>query len=282
MLEKLDARSIVTLVGFLFSIISFLVDRSNSRENSKRRREKELRQESRQRELEHLDRQLRDLYGPLFGMVSSSFGIYQAFRASAAHLLQLPEGVSYSSRRIWDAGKATPELVQLHRTWMTKIMSPIYSDVENRINKNGDLFIGSEYPEEFQMMLTHICSWRLMMTSWEGKDVMSDPSELSHHRNFARLRFPKEYKSYVEVCYESLQARRATLLSQLRPDEISASNKARKKRSEMAGSSADGQQDTMRSKVAHAVMRRRSTTTPASAGDTNSKLSPDSFKNKFF
>ena len=120
------------------------------------------------------------------------------------------------------------------------------------------------------------------MASWEGKDASNDPSELSHDRNFARLRFPKEYKSYVEVCYESLQARRATLLSQLRPDEISASNKAKEKRSERTKSSADDKSDIMHSEIARAVMRRRSTVTSTSTKDANSQLSPNSFKNKFF
>ena len=90
LLSKLDPRSAVTLFGLCISVVSFFVDRWNSRAVAKRRREKELRQESRQRELEYLDRQLRCLYGPLFGMVSSSYGIYAAFKASAAQLLALP------------------------------------------------------------------------------------------------------------------------------------------------------------------------------------------------
>lgn len=281
-LNKLDGRSIVTLVGFVFSIFSFLVDRSNSRESSKRRHEKELEQESRQRELEHLDRQLRDLYGPLFGMVSSSYGIYQAFRASASHLLKLPEGVKYRSRNIWKAGQATPELIQLHRTWMTKIMSPIYTDIEDRINKNGDLFIGSEYPEEFQMMLTHICSWRLLMASWEGKNALSDPTELAYERNFAHLRFPKAYKVYVEICYEMLQARRATLLSQLRPGEVSVSKEARKNRTAETDSSAGNSQKAVSSEAAYASMRRRLSGPRDSTGVQQLNLSPNTFKSKYF
>ena len=156
MLSKLDPRSAVTLLGLCISVASFLVDRCNSRAASKRRREKELRQESRQRELEYLDRQLRCLYGPLFAMVSSSYGIYRAFKASAKQLLNLSEEERYSSRAIWETERMTPELVHLHRTWMTKIMKPVWLDIEERINTNGDLIIGSEYPVPFLMMLTPV------------------------------------------------------------------------------------------------------------------------------
>ena len=223
LLSKLDPRSAVTLFGLCISVVSFFVDRWNSRAVAKRRREKELRQESRQRELEYLDRQLRCLYGPLFGMVSSSYGIYAAFKASAAQLLALPEGEKYSSRRIWETGRASVELAHLHRTWMVKVMKPVWTDIERRINANGDLFIGSEYPVPFLMMLTHICSWKLLMATWEGKDVLNDPAELPRHRNFAQLRFPQEYLEYVTTCYNVLQERKAKLLSQLRPETLSIS-----------------------------------------------------------
>ena len=141
MLSKLDPRSAVTLLACAspWRRSSWI---AATRAASKRRREKELRQESRQRELEYLDRQLRCLYGPLFAMVSSSYCIYRAFKASAKQLLNLSEEERYSSRAIWETERMTPELVHLHRTWMTKIMKPVWLDIEERINTNGDLIIG--------------------------------------------------------------------------------------------------------------------------------------------
>ena len=103
---------------------------------------------------------------------------------------------------------------------MVKVMLPIWTDIENRINANGDLFIGSAYPVAFLMMLTHICSWKLLMATWEGTDALHDPKELPRHRNFAELRFPQEYLEYVTNCYNALQERKAQLLAQLRPEAL--------------------------------------------------------------
>ena len=57
-------------------------------------------------------------------------------------------------------------------------------------------------------MLTHICSWKLLIETWEGKDVMNDPGEMRRERNFAPLRFPQEYLEYVTIAMKrfSLEA----------------------------------------------------------------------------
>ena len=217
-IAEASPRTLLSLVALPFSVISYVIERCTSRAARKLQREKELLQELRERELQFLDRQLRDLWGPLYATCSQSRVIYQAFKESAHVLLGRADDVPrWTAKKLLQEGFATSGLIQLHRTWICTIMLPQWTHMEHCIRNGGDLLVGSQYPTEFGDVLTHIFSWRLLVATWEGTDT-GDKGERTYERNFAPIRYPTRYQQYLERTFGALQDRKRALLAQLRPD----------------------------------------------------------------
>ncbi len=124
------------------------------------------------------------------------------------------DGNALSCEKLFKAGQQTPALVKMHRLWTTQIVSPQWEVIDARIRNGGDLVIGQSFPHPFRLMQTHMASWRLLAATWAGTDP-SDPAEQTYERNFAPIRFPIEYKEYVDASYHQLQTRKLELLAQL-------------------------------------------------------------------
>ena len=202
----LSLGSLMTAIGAFGAVVSYFMEQKLSRA-----------QESRQRELELIERRLRDLYGPLYAISSSSKEIYKAYKLQAA--LVMDSGILEPNT--FALGKATPALVRCHRSWMQRINVPQWDDIEVRIRTGGDLVIESEFPDEFRQILTHIAGWRVLIESWEGTDV-NDPSESTESRNFAQIPFPVSYRTYVSRNYGLLRKRQMELLTELHPSGVAA------------------------------------------------------------
>lgn len=198
--KDLDLSVLVALVGGFCAVLSYFLDRGMTR-----------RQERRARELELIERQLRDLYGPLFATTSSSKALYKAFVSHS-------KGMETGSFRTdaFRRGTATKELVTLHRLWIRTVYVPIWDEMETCIRSNGDLVIESTFPPAFVAILTHLASWRLLVGTWGSEDELSRRSERTLERNFASVLFPPAFAEYVAENYVLLRARQATLLSELR------------------------------------------------------------------
>jgi hypothetical protein len=202
-LFALDVSALVTFLSAIGAVIAWTIDKRFGRE-----------QERRQTELVLIERQLRELYGPLFATVSASKQIHEAFKAHAG-VLATRIGTTYSTSDFRD-GTATKEVATLHRQWCTAVMCPQWEEIERRIRDNGDLVIEAEFPAAFVKMLTHIASWQLLTASWEGTNT-SKKQERSLERSIASISFPAEFREYVSAAYARLRRRQHTLLSELHP-----------------------------------------------------------------
>ena len=206
-LMTLDVGVLITVLGAIGAVFAWVVDQRAGRQ-----------QERRQRELALIERQLRELYGPLFSIVSSSKKIYEAFHAQATGVAARV-GKTYSFTDFND-GAVTPEVAVLHRRWIRVIMVPQWEEIERCIRDNGDLVIEPNFPDAFAQILTHIASWRLLVESWvplQDSNLHNRPEELKLDRNFAAISFPKAYQEYVSEAYARLRRRQSTLLLELHP-----------------------------------------------------------------
>ena len=202
----LDVSVLITILGAVGAVVAWAVDQRVGRQ-----------QERRQRELELIERQLKELYGPLYATVSSSKKIFQAFHAHAT-AVETRLGRTYSFTGFRD-GTVSPEVAALHRKWIRSIMVPQWEEMERCIRTNGDLVIEPDFPEAFAQVLTHIASWRLLVESWEGTEglLRVDAGERSAERSFAAIVFPTAYQEYVSEAYARLRQRQSEILSELHP-----------------------------------------------------------------
>lgn len=221
----------MTILGFVGAIASYLLDKSRERSQERQQRELEREQERRTRELDFLERQLRDLYGPLYAIVSTSGIMYDAIRVEATRVLGLPEGIhakphstsepgKFSIWAFWtacDGKRAPPALVELHRQWAMAINAPQWEEIERRVRENGDLVAEEAFPDAFKQMLVHTSSWKLLIATWTNKSPHEHAAECQQDRNFVVHRYPAEFAENILRTYANLKRRQMELLAQLKP-----------------------------------------------------------------
>lgn len=139
---KVLGQILTTLLTGAGAVGMYLYDKHVDRAQSKRQRQADLELERRERELDLINRQLQDLYGPLHAIASTGSSTSMtaqasglAYRKMVADLLELKKGVRaephskrdpglFSVWQYWNqcAGKRMrPDVVNLHRQWYGKI-----------------------------------------------------------------------------------------------------------------------------------------------------------------
>lgn len=135
---------VLALVGY---VVTFYVQRIQS---------------ERQAELDRVNLQLRNLYGPLYSTLRANQAIWGAFCEK-----HWPE---HGQPSYFGNGETTNEEQQTWRIWMLEVFEPLNQRVEHAILENGDLLEGSELPQEFVDVLAHIASYRALYPKWKDGD----------------------------------------------------------------------------------------------------------------
>ena len=166
----------LALVGYL---VTFLMQRN---------------QERRQAQLERVNLQLRNLYGPLYSTLLANQAIWDAFR----NRLWPQHG-----RSSYFYENETTELENARwRTWMIHVFEPLNARIEKVILENGDLLEGSQLPEDFVQALAHIASYRALYPNWEVEDF-------SEHVGL--INYPDGLFRVIEPTYHRLLERQRQL-----------------------------------------------------------------------
>ncbi|MEP7380936.1 MAG: hypothetical protein ABI910_04575 [Gemmatimonadota bacterium] len=134
----MDWKTGLTLsVSALLAVVGYLATYLNN-----------LRLAQRKDRLDRVDRQLRELYGPLLALVSASTKTWQAF--VGAHLEtelfrgSLPVALEH-------AGNAA-----LWRHWMTTVFTPLNEAMATLVLSHADLLEDSEMPECLLTLAAHV------------------------------------------------------------------------------------------------------------------------------
>ena len=153
-----------------------------------------LRIASRKDQLDHVDRQLRKLYGPLFALNHVSNTAWRAFRQKYR-----PGADSY-----WrtDPGP-TPEDEAAWRLWMSTVFMPLLLRMEEVILEHSDLIEEQDMPRCFIDLISHISAYKPVLQKWSNDD---------YSENVSVIRFPgADLTAYLEPQYRILKMRQTEL-----------------------------------------------------------------------
>ncbi|MCR9292384.1 MAG: hypothetical protein NXI32_06675 [bacterium] len=154
-------------------------------------------QAQRQAELERVNLQLRNLYGPLYATFRANQAIWDAFcqKFWPAH----------GQATYFGSGETTEEENERWRTWMLEVFEPLNCRVERAILENGDLLYDNELPQEFVDVLSHIASYRALYPKWKKGDFTE---------HVGVLNYPAGLLQIVEPAYHKLLQRQRELSGQ--------------------------------------------------------------------
>lgn len=158
--------------------------------------QKDLTLANRKAQLERVDRQLRELYGPLYALSNASTRTWKEFRS-----------VYRPRRGYWGTNPPpTKEEATVWRLWMTEVFMPLNLEMEALILRRADLLVESEMPMVLLDLSAHIAGYKPVLKSW-------DRGDFSH--NVSLINFPGDLAKYAEDSYRALKAKQARLLGEL-------------------------------------------------------------------
>lgn len=147
--------------------------------------------------LDRVNKQLRELYGPLYVRLLASHSTWEAFwnKHRPAH---------GGDRYFGNNAQVTDKEKEVWRTWMTHVFEPLNSETEKLILKNIDLLESDEIPKAFIDALAHIAAYKAVLADWKQSDFSNHVSV----NNWPS----KELLAIVKPEYEKLRALQRKLM----------------------------------------------------------------------
>lgn len=174
---------ITTVTAILLALVGYLVTYLN-----------DLRLAQRAEKLERVNKQLEQLYGPMFALTQASNIAWQAFRT-----IYRPEYATY-----FGAGEPpTEEELKAWRLWMSSVFMPINLRIYEAIVSNTHLLMEEEMPGILLNFCAHVEAYRTVLKQWEENDFSKHTSVVN---------YPVEILEYAQRCFMILRKEQAELL----------------------------------------------------------------------
>jgi hypothetical protein len=183
--------AVVTLAGFLIGYLTTV--RSTLRNHQLDRESEQLRNQ-----LERVNRQLSELYGPLLALSKSSGRSWDAFRSRHG-----PETDPFWGNPRHPVSEQESET---WRRWMLTVFAPMNDAMERLVVEKADLLDSPGMPEVLLDLVAHVASYRAVFAAWENGD---------YEVNTAPLNFPRQVEDYAEEAFRTLKARQQGLLGRM-------------------------------------------------------------------
>lgn len=183
----MDLKTALTLsVTIILALLGYLAKYLNDKKIAERKDR-----------LDRVNRQLKELYGPLYSLTRASKIAWLGFRQKYR-----PGKESY-----W---KSLPppdkEEEAAWRLWMLEVFMPINLRLEKVIVENADLLVDEELPECLLEVCAHVAAYKTIIKNWEAKNFTEHASP---------IRFPSGMYDYTEEMYHRLKKEQASLLGKL-------------------------------------------------------------------
>jgi hypothetical protein len=144
-------------------------------------------------QLQWVNRQLGELYGPLFALSDATRISYEAFCEKYKEL-----------RNETDWESISPEYASAWQLWMTTVFQPSNKRMFELIVSNGDLLVDEAMPACVSEFCAHVASYDVTISLW----AKGNTSEA-----FAAVDYPPLFTDYVRHSYSLLKRRQAALLA---------------------------------------------------------------------
>ena len=153
-----------------------------------------IRLSQRTERLARVNRQLGELYGPLFALSEASDRAWQAFRQ------RYRPGSSY----FVEGSPPTEEELKVWRLWMTTVFMPNNLRMYELILSKSDLLIESDMPPCLLDLCAHITAYQTVMKRWESDDFSEHTSLINHPT--------QQVIEYAREAFGALKAEQARLI----------------------------------------------------------------------
>jgi len=160
-----------------------------------------LRLAQRAERLDRINRQLRELYGPMLAIASVGHRIFQEYRRSIATRHERPEPLDINPEfRAWMKGVFMPNNERLYELLLTK----------------ADLLIDDKIPDCLLQLGAHIGAFKAIAQRWEEND---------YEVKIPPIPFPRDLLAYANDRFYRLRREQKSLMKALGqlPEELPAS-----------------------------------------------------------
>ena len=147
----------------------------------------------RKERLDRINRQLKELYGPLFALSHASQIAWVSFRRQFR-----PHGPFWS-----EDNPPTPDEAAAWRIWMQEVFMPFNVRKEQAILANSDLVDEKEMPRAFIRLCAHVAGYKIVLKKWENED---------YTQNVSSINYPQEIHDYVQCEFNRLKAEQTRLI----------------------------------------------------------------------
>lgn len=121
-----------------------------------------LRLAQRKDRLEHVNRQLSDLYGPLVALTTSGMsawiGFRQIYRPGITHYWAEDPPPTDAEAAAW-------------RLWMTEVFMPLNERIFDVVTNNAELLVEEQMPQPLLDVCAHVAGYRPVLRSWKDGDT---------------------------------------------------------------------------------------------------------------
>ena len=178
----MDAKTIVTtLVSVLLAVAGYLAAHASR-----------LRLDQRTNQLNRINAQLAELYGPLFALSSATSTAWKQFR-----------GKYRPGRAFFDGEPPSDADLVAWRLWMREVFMPSNLRMTELITSKSDLLIEDHIPTCLLTLCAHVAAYQAVLKRWEERDF-------SEHT--ALVNFPLDVLDYASKSFLFLKREQARLL----------------------------------------------------------------------
>ncbi|WFB05643.1 hypothetical protein LRS74_00395 [Streptomyces sp. LX-29] len=159
-----------------------------------------LRLARRKDHLDRINRQLSELYGPLYAQSEAADRAWRKFAAR------------YGT--VWTvSAPATTEQAATWRLWMSTVFMPLNRRMVETVVSHADLLREDTMPEPLKELCAHVACYEPIVARWEedGFDSVQVDDHVSIAGNFPRA----ELDAYLRSSFEALKLEQARLLAQM-------------------------------------------------------------------
>lgn len=149
-----------------------------------------LRLAKRKDNLDFLNRQLADYYGPLYALLLSNQMAFESFIKKYK-----PDNDFFDSKN--------KENIAIYRHFMKVIIMPANEKILEVIGSKSDLLIEDKMPQCLKSLIAHIVVYRAVVEKWDSGLV---------DENFSINDFPDEAAEYVNKSYNHLKKHQTKML----------------------------------------------------------------------
>jgi len=171
MSDTLITTTVAVVLAFLGYIVTYLNNLQLSRRKDR---------------LERVNKQLSELYGPMFSLTHASSIAWKWFRE--AHSAE---------------GETTADDLKEWRLWMSVVFMPQNVKLYDIILNKSDLLIETAMPQSLLDFCAHTVALQAVLEKWKNEDY-------SEHYPVAR--YPRDIDQYARESYTKLKAEQSKLL----------------------------------------------------------------------